>query len=72
MAPSKRQRAQSKPQTDADRPAGPTWHRTTVYLATDEYEALRLRAFRDRCTMAELVRQAVRTQLGMSHRRGGG
>jgi len=72
MAP--RKRPERRPRRRAPAPprpvAGPIWHRTTVYLATDEYEALRLKAFQDRVTMAELVRQAVRSHLEASCRAG--
>lgn len=41
-------------------------HRTTVYLDPETYEALRLAAFQQRTTAAELIRDAVRESLGLA------
>lgn len=52
------------------RPAAPTaqridLHRTTVYFDPETWEALRLKAFQERVTAAELIRDAVRVSLGL-------
>lgn len=53
------------------RPAQPTaqridLHRTTVYFDPETWEALRVKAFHERVTAAELIRDAVRESLALA------
>jgi len=45
-------------------PEKPT-HRVAVYLLPSEYEKLRIRAFQDRRPMTDIMRQAVRREIGL-------
>lgn len=61
--------APAQPAVEAPAPPAPTTaqridlHRTTVYFDPETWEALRVKAFHERVTAAELIRDAVRESL---------